>query len=213
MNNCVIDNLLAELNRLQNIYGDTTLDPIISGGEFNNPKLCFVFMNPTGRNVAANKEWKDIKAPWLGTKNIWEMFYKLALIDSDIYSDIKSRKPTDWDYDFANKVYENIKNKGIYITNLAKCTQTDARALPDRIFKEYLKLLDEELNIVKPKKVVTLGNQVSSIFLDKKISVSQTRKIIFERNNINVLPVYYPVGQGRRNMDLAVEDIKWFMDN
>ena len=32
-------------------------------------ELCFVYMNPTGRNIARDKSWKGRKSPWLGTKN------------------------------------------------------------------------------------------------------------------------------------------------
>lgn len=205
--------LQNEFNRLQNIYGDSSLDSITSGGQYTNPDICFIFMNPTGRNIASNKEWKGIKSPWLGTKNVWNIFSKLNMLDEEIYTEILKRKPNEWDYDFANIVYEDIKNRGVYITNLAKCTQTDARPLPNTVFREYLKLLVEELNIVRPKKIVTFGNQVSSIFLDTNISVSKYRKNIFKKYDINTLPTYYPVGQGRRNMDLAVEDIEWFKNN
>ena len=39
--------------------------------------LIFVFMNPTGKNNASYKEWKGIRAPWIGSKNIWYLFYQL----------------------------------------------------------------------------------------------------------------------------------------
>lgn len=204
--------LQNEFNKLQDIYGEVNFDPIISGGQYTTPDICFIFMNPTGRNIAAEKSWSSIKSPWLGTKNVWNIFSKLNMLDEGIYTEILKRKPMEWDYDFANRVYEDITNRGIYITNLAKCTQLDARPLPNKVFKEYLDLLFKELEIVKPKKIVTFGNQVSSIFLDTNISVSKERKKIFMHNNIPTLPVYYPVGQGRRNMDLAVEDIEWFIN-
>ena len=203
--------IYKEYDRLQRIYGDSSLDPIISGGQDINPDICFVFMNPTGRNIAASKEWKSIKSPWLGTKNVWNIFFKLNMLEGNVYAEILKRKPQEWDYDFANTVYEDIEKRGVYITNLAKCTQIDARQLPNNVFKEYSKLLLEELNIVKPKKIVTFGNQVSSVFLNIPISVSKDRKKIYRIGENIVMPTYYPVGQGRRNMGLAVEDIEWFM--
>ena len=45
--------------------------------------------------------------------------------------------------------------------------------------EEYLDLLKQEIEIIKPKVVVLFGNQVSSIVLNKKISVSQCRKQLF----------------------------------
>ena len=35
---------------------------IYNGGCTENPNICFVFMNPTGRNIASFKEWKGINS-------------------------------------------------------------------------------------------------------------------------------------------------------
>lgn len=60
------------------------------------------------------------------------------------------------------------------------------------------------------------GNQVSSIFLEKKISVSMTRKEKMIKNINNkeytCYCVYYPVGNGRFNIDKSIEDIKWIIE-
>lgn len=54
------------------------------GGCSENPDICFVFMNPTGKNIASSKDWKGLKSPWIGTKNIWDLFYELDLLDKNI---------------------------------------------------------------------------------------------------------------------------------
>lgn len=78
-------------------------------------------------------------------------------------------------------------------------------------------MLFEEINIIRPKVIITFGNQVSSIILNKKISVSQNRKICHKikihNKTYKVYSVYYPVGNGIFNMDKAVEDIKWIIEN
>ncbi|MDD3474762.1 MAG: uracil-DNA glycosylase family protein [Candidatus Dojkabacteria bacterium] len=212
---------LEELNnqykQMQNEYGDSNLDSILYGGQLKNPKLCLIFMNPTGRNIAAEKSWIDLKSPWIGTKNVWKLFNQSGLISNGIAKEISNRKGSDWDYEFTQRVYKEIEDNNVYITNLAKCTQTDARPLPDRVFKDYLHLLHEELDIVRPEKIITFGNQVSKIFIGKPISVSKDRKNIYNVNIKNTsyqtLPVYYPVGQGQRNMSKAVEDIKWYLNS
>jgi DNA polymerase len=173
-------------------------------------------MNPTGRNIASEKSWKGKKSPWIGTRTVWELFEKSNIFDTNLKQEIYSKKPQDWDYEFTDRIYKDIENRGVYITNLGKCTQVDARPLPDRIFKEYINLLHEEISIVKPEKIITFGNQVSKIFIGRPISVSKDRRNVFKVNIKNIeystLPVYYPVGQGRRNMDKAVEDIKWYLN-
>lgn len=212
-----IEDLKIKYDLLQNKYGDKSLDSIYNGGCENNPDICFVFMNPTGRNIASKKEWLGRKLPWIGTKNIWKLFYDVGLVDDGIYEEIRSKKPKDWDYEFADKVYEMVTNKKVFITNLGKCTQIDARPLSDEVLKKYLKLLYKEFEIIKPRVIITFGNQVSSIVLNKKISVSENRKVCHElvinKKKYKVYAVYYPVGNGIFNIDKSIEDIKWIIDN
>lgn len=212
-----LDELKREYDKLQLIHGDIELDSIYNGGCENEPDICFVFMNPTKRNIASSKEWKGLKSPWIGTKNIWELFYKLDLLDEAIYKEIKNKRGSEWNEDFAEYVYKNVKKHKYFITNLGKCTQTDAKELPNSVYLDYLKFLNKEIEIIKPKVIVLFGNQVSSIVLNQKISVSKTRKQKYELSidskKYSCYPVYYPVGNGIFNMDKSIEDIKWIIDN
>lgn len=88
----------------------------------------------------------------------------------------------------------------------------DARVLPNSVYHEYLDLLCKEIEMINPSIIITLGNQVSSIFLNRKISVSQCRKQSFTKHiagkDYKVYPVYYPIGNGMMNIDKAIEDLK-----
>jgi len=71
----------------------------------------------------------------------------------------------------------------------------------------------EEIYEIDPEIIISFGNQVSSILLDKKITVSNYKKL--ERENLvikdkqfEVYPCYYPVGQGMRNIKKAINRIK-----
>ena len=212
-----LEDLNKYYDKLQKKYGAKELDSIYNGGCTNEPDICFVFMNPTGRNIASLKSWKGIKSPWIGTKNIWDLFYALDLVDDKIYKKIKEIKGTEWTEEFALEVYDDVKKHKFFVTNLGKCTQVDARVLKDSVFLEYLELLKKEFNIVKPKVIVLFGNQVSSIVLNEKISVSQVRKKCFIKNingeEYKFYSVYYPIGNGRFNIDKSIEDIKWIIEN
>lgn len=207
-----VEELHSEFDSLQTKHGDIKLNSIYGAGNINNPDFMFIFMNPTGRNISSNPQWKGLRAPWIGTKQVWDIFSNLNLLSLDVFNRIKSKNPNEWDYDFANQIYEYIQNHKIYITNLAKCTQIDARPLSNNVFKDYLELMYKEIEIVNPKRIVTFGNQVSSILLNKAISVSKYTDSTFELLQLSeeykVFPTYYPVGQGRRNMPLAINRIK-----
>jgi len=105
-----IKSIKKQFDKLQNIYGDKNLNSIYGSGETNNPKGCFVFMNSIGRNVSANKGWKGLKAPWIGTKNVWKLFYQLGLLNKDLFYEISSKDPEDWTYDFSENVYKEVKS-------------------------------------------------------------------------------------------------------
>lgn len=211
-----LEDLKIDYDKLQNEYGARELDSIYSGGCVNNPDICFVFMNPTGRNIASKKEWKGIKSPWIGTKNIWDLFYNVNLLNEEIYNKIKMIKGSEWTEEFANRVYDDVKKHNYFITNLGKCTQVDARPLPDTVFLKYLNLLEKEIEIINPRVVILFGNQVSSIVLNKKISVSTVRKECFiktiNKKEYRCYSVYYPIGNGRFNIDKSIEDIKWIIN-
>lgn len=211
-----LTDLKSKYDKLQLKYGAKELDSIYNGGCSNNPDICFVFMNPTGKNIASSKEWHGIKSPWIGTKNIWDLFYSLDLLDKKIYHKIKTIRGIEWTEEFAKEVYEDVSSHKYFITNLGKCTQTDARPLPDSVYKEYLKLLEQEIDIINPKIIILFGNQVSSIVLNQKISVSSSRKkqFIKEINNkkYKCYSVYYPVGNGSYNIDKSIEDIKYIIE-
>ena len=208
--------LINTYKKMQEIYGDKDLDSVFGGGQEQSPDICLVFVNPTARNIASSKEWKGIKYQWLGTKQIWNFLTKCGIFDSDLNEEIQSKKAKDWDYDFADKVYQEVKNKNIYITNLAKCTQKDARYLPDSVFHSYKKEFLKELELINPKKIIMFGNQVSSILLNQPISVGTCRKKKFQLNTgkktFESYAVYYPVGNGFFNAEKAIQDIQSIMN-
>ena len=207
-----MENLIKKYDELQNTYGSKELNSVYGYGKNNKPRAALVFMNPTKRNIATNKSWKGLRAQWLGTKQIWEFLVKCELFSNAIYQEIKTKKPADWTPEFCEKVYDEVKKQGLWITNLAKCTQDDARPLPDSIFLQYKDYLKEELDLIKPQKVFLFGNQVSTIMLDQAISVSQVRQIKYnlkiKNKEFDSYALFYPVGNGRFNQHKAVEDIK-----
>lgn len=207
-----LTSLFQSFNKLQLKFGDKDLMPIYGAGDIDSPNLMLVFMNPTARNISSKKDWKGIRAPWLGTKNVWKLLFQTDLLDKNLFNKMQEFKTVDWTADFAYSLYENISAKSIYITNFAKCTQIDARPISNSVFKIYRELLIEEIKAVKPLKIITFGNQVSQNLLQKKVSVKDYTKDEYEETKINskdykIYPCYYPVGQGQRNMPLAIKRI------
>lgn len=198
-------------------YGNKNLKSIYYGGCNKNPDICFVFMNPTGKNVASSPEWNGLRAPWIGTKNIWDLFMEVGLFDENLYRKIKSMRPSDWTPRFAQMVYDCLETRRVFVTNLGKCTQKDATPISNEVYRRYLKYFEIEMKLVNPRIIILFGNQVSTVFLNQKVSVSNCRKTVFKKVidscQFNCYPVFYPVGNGRFNIDKAIEDIKWIIRN
>lgn len=206
-----IEHLKGDVDKLQKKYGSSLHSAIYGAGCIKNPKILFLFMNPTARNCSALLDWNGIRAPWIGTKNVWKIFFALDFLDQDVFNKIQKERNV-WNEDFAHHLYGELEKKSLYITNLAKCTQTDAKALKNDVFRSYLQNTLEEIYLVNPTLIISFGNQVSSVLLSKNIKVSEYENRAAERLTIkdrdfNVYPVYYPVGQGMRNMGKAIKRI------
>ena len=65
-----VSELNIEYDKLQLEYGAKELRSIYNGGCDDNLDYCFVFMNPTGRNIASDLNWKGRRSPWIGIKNL-----------------------------------------------------------------------------------------------------------------------------------------------
>ena len=65
-------------------YGSKELTSIYNVGCTDNPDICFFFMNPTWKNIASNPNCKGRRYAWIGTKNIWKLFYRIGLLDEKI---------------------------------------------------------------------------------------------------------------------------------
>ncbi|MCK9368466.1 hypothetical protein M0R04_00610 [Candidatus Dojkabacteria bacterium] len=211
-----LTHLHPKYDQLQLKFGDVNLKSIYGAGKIDSPNLMFIFMNPTARNISSSPNWKGLRAPWIGTKQVWDIFNSLSLLDTHLYTKIRNTKTDEWDVDFANEVYSSLENHSVFLTNLAKCTQVDARPLSNMIFKEYLDLIYEEIECIQPKKIIAFGNQVSSVLLKKNISVgnysNNEKEILRIKERVfDIFPTYYPVGQGRRNMQAAIERINLVM--
>ena len=152
-----ISDLNPEYDKLQQEYGAKELSSIYNGGCTKNPDICFVFMNPTGRNVASAPNWKGRRSPWIGTKNIWNLFYRIGLLNERVYEEIQRKKPQEWDEEFADLVYDDVEQHKYFITNLGKCTQVDARVLPNLVYSQYLDLLCKEIEIINPELIICCG--------------------------------------------------------
>ena len=175
----ILSDLNKEYDKLQKKYGDKRLDSIYNGGLINNPDICFVFMNPTGRNIATSKEWHGIKAPWIGTKNVWNLFYKLNVIDDDIPKYVRDN----FKYDSVSKsyVYEHKDGDTSIVEKYFKTSNT----------YEVLKannLNEEKFTVnLENERLVFRNINNNSLISNFDYSISSNKCLSEECNNDSVL--------------------------
>ena len=125
-----LDELKKQYDKLQKKYGAKELDSIYNGGCIYDPDIMFVFMNPTGRNIASVKTWKGRKSPWIGTKNIWKLFHQIHLIDDSLYDEI-----------YLNNIFKDTKEPTISYLMIEKYNKHKS---DKKLLKEYLNELDKK---------------------------------------------------------------------
>lgn len=202
------DKLHAEL------FPNSKLKPIMSGGKTQDPKYMFVFINPTYRNVSSDSNWSGKRRPWTGTKYIWKIFKNAGHFDENLLSEINNKK--EWDIAFADKVYDHLAAKSFYFTNIVKWTSENAD-LPDaQMIKTFLPILLREIQIVNPEFIVTFGlipfNALVNVplklkdYYDEVMLNKQLKHFILELEGrtFKVIPSYFPVGRGDPKRAIAI---------
>ena len=186
----------------------------MGNGKLNNPNYMFVFINPTHKNATSSNDWKGFRAPWIGIKYIWKIFNRAGHFDDKLLKEIQSRNS--WDVSFAKKVYDHLSSQGFYFTNLVKWTGENADLPNKEKIKLFLPLLKQEINIVKPKTIVTFGLMPFEAltgeklrlkdYYEKAMATNQLKTYDFQADahKTAVIPCYFPVGRGnpKRAVDL-----------
>ena len=180
-----IEDLRKDYDELQVKYGAKELDSIYNGGCEKNPDICFVFMNPTGKNIASDKSWKGRKSPWLGTKNIWKLFYKVDLLSEEIFNKIQEKKPKEWDYEFCDYVYEEIeknKERDCIFLDIPLLYESHLEYLCDEIIVVYL---DEQRQVQRLMARDHIDESYAYTIINNQISSLKKREmadIVFDNN-------------------------------
>ena len=85
-----------------------------------------------------------------------------------------------------------IPRSDVYICNVVKCRPPGNRdPLPEEI-EACTPYLREQVELIDPVVVVTLGNWATRFILDKQISISRVRGQRFPWNGRTVIPTFHP---------------------
>ena len=107
-----------------------------------------------------------------------------------------------------------IERDDVYITNIVKCRPPGNRNPTPAEISCCLPIIKQQLKILNPKLIVTLGNIPSKSLIPDLPGITKVRGSIMKYQNWNVLPTFHPsyLLRNRSAMPLAWEDFKKIPD-
>ncbi len=106
--------------------------------------------------------------------------------------------------------YIKIDRKDIYIANVVKCIPPQRKAPEDNVIQICSPYLMEQIELIKPLIIVTLGRVASQFLLNTSMPISKMRGRWYRWNDIWVLPTFHPsyLLQNPSKGELVAEDMK-----
>ena len=202
---------VGDLNKTH--FSENKLMPIVGGGQSVKPKIMFVFINPTARNISSDPNWTGPRFPFIGTKQVWRIFHRAGLLEDSLIARIEENP--DWPVEFANELEGFLRERGFYLTNLVKWTGPDG-SLPDRAkISLFLPLMIREVEIVAPKYLVTFGSLPFKYLTGGDVKLGdyydqvvrdglRPEEMPIGSSKTKVIPCYFPVGRGNPRRATAI---------
>ncbi len=88
--------------------------------------------------------------------------------------------------------YIGLARSEVYIANIVKCRPPDNRNPEDKEVQCCKSYLEKQIDIIKPKVIVTLGSTATQRLLGIKENISKLKGTWQEYKGIKVLPTFHP---------------------
>lgn len=108
-----------------------------------------------------------------------------------------------------------IKREDLYITNIVKCRPPNNRKpMPQESSICKKLLLVNQIKIIKPKIICTLGSAALQGLLEQEFKITKTRGTLLNYQGIPVLPTYHPayILRNPKELETLVHDLKTTLD-
>ena len=86
----------------------------------------------------------------------------------------------------------NLKREEVYITNTILCRPPQNRDPKKDELKNCRPRLEEQIRILKPKVIITLGNFATKYRLETKEGITKIRGKVYEKLNTKIVPMQHP---------------------
>jgi DNA polymerase len=102
-----------------------------------------------------------------------------------------------------------FKREEVYITNIVKCRPPENRNPHKQEIEMCQDYLREQLEMIKPEVIVTLGKVAADFFIQSKLGMTALRGSFYEFNNIKVMPTFHPSYIIRNEGNIEIKKMVW----
>ena len=102
-----------------------------------------------------------------------------------------------------------FQRKDVYIANIVKCRPPDNRNPNRDEMKNCSGYLFEQLDLIKPRVVVTLGNVPTQFFLQVQTGITSLRGKFFPYGHLQIMPTFHPSYLIRNENDKQRRRMVW----
>ena len=101
----------------------------------------------------------------------------------------------------------NMDRSMCYISNIVKCRPPENRAPKQEEIDSCRPYLKKQLELIKPKVIITLGNFSTRLLLETKTGITKVRGRIYEYSGSSLIPTFHPAAalRGRKGV---LEDMR-----
>lgn len=102
-----------------------------------------------------------------------------------------------------------FKREEVYITNIIKCRPPQNRNPNQEEIDRCKDYLYKQINLIRPRVIVTLGNVPTHFFIPLKEGITALRGKFFEFDQIQIMPTFHPSYLIRNENDRTRKKMVW----
>jgi len=102
-----------------------------------------------------------------------------------------------------------FKREDVYITNVVKCRPPDNRNPHREEIEKCQEYLLEQLEMIKPRVIVTLGKVATDSFVRSNLGMTALRGNFYEFGDIQVMPTFHPSYIIRNEGNIKIKKMVW----
>jgi DNA polymerase len=104
------------------------------------------------------------------------------------------------------------RQEGVYIANVVKCRPPDNRDPRPEEIEACRPWLDDQIELVAPKVIVTLGNFAAKLLLDTTTGITKLRGHVYPWRDAHLVPTFHPAavlrGGGQKMAEMRADLVR-----